>query len=192
MLRDDRDQIRRLDDLKGIGGLQSSCRSVRQALVGGRVRLVDRRLGGVDQRDIRRHGALQLLQVGSGGASEVDQRCLGRSRWVFSIHSDAGEAKTGPPAEIIGKQRAEQLAQNRSQVDAHIEDGEAGVAPPIALLVQRADDRRNVRLEETVADGDQRQSDEHDRQCQRIAVRPGNQGTLRQVLHLLPIVEQRD
>ena len=74
-------------------------------------------------------------------------------------HADAGEREAGPPAEPVGEDRAEQLPDDRADVDAHVEDREAGIAAAVALLVERSDDGRDVRLEEAVADRDQRQGD---------------------------------
>ena len=68
--------------------------------------------------------------------------------------------------------RTEELGDQRAEVDAHVEDGEAGVAPPVAVLVERADDGRDVGLEEAVADRDQRQAEQQDEHEQDRSGRP--------------------
>ena len=60
------------------------------------------------------------------------------------------------------------------------------------MLVEAADDGRDVRLEEPVAHRDQRQSREHDGERQRIALAARLQRAFRQVLGFLPIIQQRD
>ena len=50
--------------------------------------------------------------------------------------------------------------QQRARVDAHVEDGEAGVAARIALAIELPDHRRHVGLEEARPDDDQHQAGE--------------------------------
>ena len=50
--------------------------------------------------------------------------------------------------------------------------------PPVALVVERADDGRDVRLEEAVADHDQAQCDEHQGEVERRALGAGLKGVL--------------
>ena len=84
-------------------------------------------------------------------AIELDQR-------IADQHADPGKAEARPPAEPIGEQSGQNSCpQDRAEVDAHVEDREAGVAAPVAVLVERPDDGRDVGLEEAVADRDQRE-----------------------------------
>jgi hypothetical protein len=76
-------------------------------------------------------------------------------------HSDDDDRETGPPAEPIGEDWAQDLRADRADVDAHVEYGEAGISPPIPLLVERAHNRRDIRLEEAIADHDQTQREQH-------------------------------
>jgi hypothetical protein len=65
---------------------------------------------------------------------------------------------------------SEKPAHQPSQIDAHVEDGEAGVAALVGLVVERADHGRDVRFEEAVADRDGRQGDEQDGDHHRALV----------------------
>ncbi len=87
-------------------------------------------------------------------------------------HADTGGAEAPAPAPGgietgVGERRLEsgvlrEIAADKrrdrgAEVDAHVEDREAGVAALIAGLVQLADHRRDIGFEETRADHDQRQ-----------------------------------
>jgi len=66
------------------------------------------------------------------------------------------------------------------------------VAPPVPLFVEGANNRRDVGLEKAVADRDQRQRKQHDRNRHRITVGTGLERSLGEVPSLLAVVEQRD
>jgi len=86
-------------------------------------------------------------------------------------HRHPGKPEPGGPADRIGEGGAEELAEDRARVDPHVEDREAGVAPTVALLVEFADHRRDVGLEEAVTDRDERQRDQQHHQHERIVLR---------------------
>src|SRR4029079_13979199 len=73
-------------------------------------------------------------------------------------HPDARRGEPGMPVDLLRDVAGNDLADEPAAVDAHVEDREARVAPPIALLVERADDRTDVWLEEARAGGDERQA----------------------------------
>ena len=63
---------------------------------------------------------------------------------------------------------AQQRRHGRSEIDAHVENREAAVAFAGKVAVEDADDVRDVRLEEAVADDQNRQSGEEDKAvCER-------------------------
>ncbi len=76
-------------------------------------------------------------------------------------HADAGREEADAPAVggILAERRADERCEEGAGVDAHVEDDECAVAPPIALRIQVADHRRDVRLEEPVAEDEQQQAD---------------------------------
>ena len=69
-------------------------------------------------------------------------------------HEHAGGAEAPVPAHLLAQEAAEQLADEGAEVDAHVEDREAGIA------VQRTDHRADVRLQQAGAERDQHQADE--------------------------------
>ena len=70
---------------------------------------------------------------------------------------------------VLGHPAGQQRREHRTEVDAHVEDGEARVAAFVGGRVELADHRRDVRLEQAVARDDRRQADLEDR-----LVRPGD------------------
>ena len=88
-------------------------------------------------------------------------------------HADGRKAETRPPAYGDGQQRTEELGDQRSKVDAHVEDCESGVPPSIALFVERSDNGRDVGFGKAVSNGDERQSQKQDEDKGRGAVRVG-------------------
>ena len=76
---------------------------------------------------------------------------------VAGQHADPGEAEARVPADRSGRTPAEDRGPERAQIDAVVVEGEARVAPRIALDVELADDRRDVGLEEPDAHDDQGQ-----------------------------------
>src|SRR5690606_1589335 len=71
-------------------------------------------------------------------------------------HADAGETEAGPPAHGLPQQAAQDRGPEGPQVDAVIVEGEARIPAWIALWIQLADDRRDVRLQEADPHDDQR------------------------------------
>ena len=62
-------------------------------------------------------------------------------------------------AELLCSQSGQQRTDERAQVDAQVEEGEAGVATLVVGGVQGADQGRRVRLDATAAEGDEHQPD---------------------------------
>ena len=60
---------------------------------------------------------------------------------------------------LLLQQAGEQRAEQGAEVDAEVEQREAGVAALVVLGVERADQRGGVRLQAAAADGDQHQAD---------------------------------
>jgi hypothetical protein len=86
-------------------------------------------------------------------------------------HPDAGGHERRPPADLVARDRGDEVAHEGTDVDAHVEDVEAGLlerTEALLLVVEVADQRRDVRLEEAVADDDEQQ-----REPERDAV-PGD------------------
>ena len=72
-------------------------------------------------------------------------------------HADARGAEPVAPAVGLSQVAADDRGKQRAQVDAGVEQRETGVSARIVLRVQLADDRGDVRLEESNADDDQGQ-----------------------------------
>jgi hypothetical protein len=75
-------------------------------------------------------------------------------------HADAGGQEADAPAigRVLAERRAHERREERARVDAHVEDHEGAVAARVALRVEVADHRRDVGLEEAVADAHQQQA----------------------------------
>ena len=119
-------------------------------------------------RQRRRPAAARRRPRSRFGASPMPARYLRRSARYIASPSNmptpaAPKPQCQPQRGLSAEVAAHDLAQERADVDAHVEDGEAGVAPPVALLIELPDHRRRVHLEEAGADRDQRQADEERR-----------------------------
>ena len=75
-------------------------------------------------------------------------------------HADAGRAEAPVPADALAEEAGDERRDERADVDAHVEDREAGVAPRAAFRIQIADDRRDVRLEQPGAEDDEDEAEE--------------------------------
>src|SRR5262249_54399496 len=62
------------------------------------------------------------------------------------------------PADVLAEVAADERREEGTEVDADVEDHEGAIAARIALLVQIADLRRDVRLEEAVADDEEEEA----------------------------------
>src|SRR5207237_7958385 len=122
--------------------------------------------GEIDHRFARQrsdHTLAQPRRVGRLGMSH--QMPLSRQEHAESEqHADAGGAEAVAPAKPLSEPAADETREHRADVDAGIEDGEAGVAPRIVAGVELADDGGDVRLEKTDADDDQREREMEDLQ----------------------------
>ena len=73
----------------------------------------------------------------------------------IGIHAEAAD----PPAEarVLREKSGNQRTHECAEVDAHVEDGEAGVAADVLFRIQLADDDTDVWLEQPRAEDDERQ-----------------------------------
>src|SRR6266550_4599348 len=62
------------------------------------------------------------------------------------------------PSDAFSEISTYQRGDKRSEVDAHVKKSEASITTRIALFVELANHRRNIRLEEAGADDDERQA----------------------------------
>jgi hypothetical protein len=71
-------------------------------------------------------------------------------------HADRGGAEAEVPGDLLPQRADHQRGEERAEVDAHVEDGEAGVpARVLVLAVQVPDERGDVRLEQPRARDDE-------------------------------------
>src|ERR1700756_2140309 len=69
-------------------------------------------------------------------------------------HADSGRAEAVMPVDALPERSADQRRDKGAEVDAHVEDGKAGVAPYIFFRVKRSDDAADVRLQQPGSDDD--------------------------------------
>jgi hypothetical protein len=62
--------------------------------------------------------------------------------------------------QAVGQDAGEDWRNERAGIDAHVEDGESGIAALVTACIQLANLRRDVRLEQAVADDDRGQADQ--------------------------------
>ena len=74
-------------------------------------------------------------------------------------HADGRGQEPGVEAPLLLEQSGQQRADERADVDAHVEQREPGVAASVVLVVERADQRARVGLHSARAEGDQHQPD---------------------------------
>ena len=74
-------------------------------------------------------------------------------------HADTGHQEAGVPAIAFGHGARDDARQQCTDVDAHVEDGEGTITAVIALLIEVADHRGDVGLEQAVADDQQAEAD---------------------------------
>ncbi len=86
-------------------------------------------------------------------------------------HADAGQGEAQVPVDLLADGADDQRGGEGTEVDAHVEDGEAAVpARVVGPVVEVADHRRDVGLEQARAERDQREAGEErhtDRQGQQ-------------------------
>ena len=68
------------------------------------------------------------------------------------------------PVDVLPEVSAHERRKERAQVDAHVEDREAGVATLILLRIQIADDDADVAFQQSGADDDEEESEVERRQ----------------------------
>src|SRR6185503_7871148 len=105
---------------------------------------------GDDGADVDQHRPVPVLRRDL--AVTVEPSAVELHQEIGDRHADSGKGESRPPADRVGEDRTSHLPEDRAEVDAHVEDGEAGIAAAVSLVVEGADDRRDVRLEEAVAD----------------------------------------
>ena len=72
-------------------------------------------------------------------------------------HADGGQAEAVVPAERLTDVAAQQRRHGSTEVDAHIEDRKTAIALVAAFGIERSNHRRDVRLEEAIAQDQQGQ-----------------------------------
>ena len=70
-------------------------------------------------------------------------------------HADGGRGEAGVVAVVLAQPAGEQGRGEGADVDGHVEQLEARVAADVIVVVEAADDGRQVRLDEAGSDGDQ-------------------------------------
>ncbi len=75
-------------------------------------------------------------------------------------HPHTSRGETVMPAQDRGESAADEAAQDRAEVDTHVEDGERTISPLVTLGVQPPHLRGDVRLECAVAEDEEAESDE--------------------------------
>ena len=75
-------------------------------------------------------------------------------------HADTGERESEVIVVGLAQKRTRQGPNDRAQVDAHVKDREGRVSPCAPLGVQVGHNRADARLQQTCAEGDQKQADE--------------------------------
>ena len=73
-------------------------------------------------------------------------------------HTDAGRREAEMPIDALREVSGDERTNERAEVDAHVEQGESGVAARVPLPIERADERAHVRLQQAGADDDQAQA----------------------------------
>ena len=88
---------------------------------------------------------------GEGGefVAAVDEGAQGEG------HADGGRGEAGVVAVVLAQPAGQQGRGEGADVDGHVEQLEAGVAPDVIVVVEAADDGRQVRLDEAGAHGHQ-------------------------------------
>ena len=74
-------------------------------------------------------------------------------------HADARRGETVMPIDFLAQRAANQRANERAQVDAHVKDREPRVAARAAFGIQFADHGADVRLQQSRAQHDQQQTE---------------------------------
>src|SRR6188474_3116904 len=74
-------------------------------------------------------------------------------------HADASRRKSHVPVHALTEISADERREKRARVDAHVVDREAGVTPPVALLIELADEHADVRLEQSCSDDDDQKTE---------------------------------
>src|SRR5438552_3144516 len=96
----------------------------------------------------------------SGGASQARDRRLEMLATDDILdqpqrHTHSGAREPEVPIDSLGDPARDYRPDHRTDVDAHEEDREPGVAAPIPRLVQRPHERRRVGLQQPGADDDE-------------------------------------
>ena len=91
------------------------------------------------------------------GCRPLSPRCFAAQHVLHDAnrHADARRGKARVPAHALAQIAAHERRQERAEVDAHVENREAGVAPLVFGRVELADDHADVALEQPGANHDQ-------------------------------------
>src|SRR6266566_4727796 len=74
-------------------------------------------------------------------------------------HAEPGGAEAEGPAHPLAEDARNKGGDECADIDSHVENREASVAPRSALGIEITDDRRDIRLEESGAHHDENQAD---------------------------------
>lgn len=106
-----------------------------------------------------------LADLGAAEALVGRQEC-----YQANSQADSGCAESGMPPVLVPHDCGDEVADERAQVDAEVEDVEAGVLELASLGVESTEHGRDVWLEEAVADDEQAQPEvEHAHALERQA-----------------------
>ena len=103
---------------------------------------------------------VRLAGAGRRGVPDRPVEAVYRKISSPDDHADPGEQEPVVPALDLADRPACQRREERPDVDPHVEDRERAVAARVALRVEPADQAGDVRLEEAVADDQQREPGE--------------------------------
>ena len=87
--------------------------------------------------------------------SAIQQRLAADEDHETGKHTNTGQAKAVAPAEGLAQVTRQGSTAEGTEVDTHIVEREALIAPFVGLLVKLANQRRDVRLQETDAHRDE-------------------------------------
>ena len=124
----------------------------------------------VDDQLARQAAEHRCLQQGRIRRFRVAEQVLAAPQELHQAqgHHDAGQREAIPPADLLADPGHDQRREERADVDAHVEDGEARVASRVVDGIQAPHDGGDVGLEEAHAHADQCQREVHHLHRERI------------------------
>ena len=100
-----------------------------------------------------------MLEAGGiGGFAATEQERLAEyENDETEQHAEAGCAEAVGPAIGLPEIAAEQRAEERAEINSHVEDGVGAVAANVGTGIKLPDNHRDIGLEEARADDDERE-----------------------------------